>query len=166
MKCMTSSLFDIIIGGLFIILFLCLILWLRKHYDKDIVSIIMSFKFLKYPLTFLLLIVLSLSTIYSLNNLTSFVSFYMLKDVNNYIISITLIITILYLVKKDIPTITRISEICFYFYIFVFILGFIGLYKYINLNNLKPLNTTNIGNHLITSISFFSYSILPIFLSQ
>ena len=49
-KCMTSSIFDIIIGGVFILLFLCLILWIRKYYKKDIINTIMSFRFLKYPL--------------------------------------------------------------------------------------------------------------------
>jgi len=163
-KCMTSSIFDIIIGGVFILLFLCLILWIRKYYKKDIINTIMSFRFLKYPLSLLLISILLLTTVYSLNNLTSFIHFYMLKEVNTFSISITLILTAFYLVKKDIPTITKISEICFYIYIIIFVLGFIGLYKYIDLSNLKPLNTNSISDHLKVSINFFSYSILPVFL--
>lgn len=163
-KSMTDTIFDIIIGGILILLFLFLILWIRKNYKQDLIKTIMSFKILKYPLSLLLIITLGLASIYTLNSLTSFIHYYMLNEVNSFIISITIIITTFYLVKKDIPTITRISEICFYIYIIVFILGFIGLYKYIDLNNLKPFNTISINNHINTSLHFFSYSILPIFL--
>jgi len=161
---MTDSIIDIIIGGIMIILFVSLVLWIRKCYDKDLISTIFSFKILKYPLTILLLIIIGISTIYSLTNLTSFIHFYMLKEVDAFTISISLILTIIYLVRKNLPTITRISEICFYIYMFIFILGFIGLYKYIDLSNLKPLLTTSINSHIKTSFTFFNYSIFPIFL--
>ena len=159
-----DTVIDIIIGSIFIILFLLLVINIRKYYDKDIIDTILDFRILKYPLFIILLIIFSISIIYSLNNLTSFIHYYMLKEVDSFTISITIIFTVIYLVSKELPTITRISEICFYIYIFIFILGFIGLYKYIDISNLKPLFTTNIIAHIKTSLSFFSSSILPIFL--
>lgn len=159
-----DGIIDIILGGIFLILFLFLILWIRKEYDKDLIEIINTFSFFKYPIFFILLICLVLSNIYSLNNLTSFINYYILKDVDYFTISLTLIITIIYITNKKISTITRISEIVFYIYIFIFILGYLGLYKYIDLNNLKPLFINNISNHIKTSFKFFFFSIMPVFL--
>ena len=159
-----DSIIDIIIGSILVIILLLLILWIRNQYKKDIIDIISSFKIIKYPILLLLIISLSLSIIYSLNNLISFINYYILNSVDYFTISITLIITIIYLTSKKLKTISRISEIFFYIYIFIFILGCLGLYKYIDLNNLKPLLTSNINNHIKTSLTFLSYNILPLFL--
>lgn len=159
-----DSIIDIMIGGLFTIILLLIILWIRNKYKKDIIEIISSFKLFKYPILILLIITLGLSIIYSLNNLTSFINYYILNSVDYFTISITLIITIIYLTSKGLNTITRISEITFYLYIFLFLLGCLGLYKYIDLNNLKPFLTNNLSNHIKASTNFFSYNILPIFL--
>lgn len=160
----TDSIIDIIVGGILIIIFLITILWIRKYYDKDIIDTILSFKYLKYPLLITLIIILGISTIYSLTTLSSFIHYYMLREVSTFTISITLLFTILYLVSKNLPTITRISEICFYIYILVIVIGLLGLVEYIDLENLKPLFTTSFNNHFKASFLFFDFSILPIFL--
>ena len=159
-----DSIIDIIIGGIFITSFLILFLWLKSKYKKNIIDIIKTFKIIKYPLLIILLIALTISSIYSLNTLTSFIHYYILKEVNILIISISLILISLYLVSKNIKTITRVSEICFYIYIFILFLGFIGLIKYIDINNIKPLFTSSINTHIKASFNFFNYSITPIFL--
>lgn len=159
-----DSIIDIIIGGIFTIVLLIILLWIRAQYKGDLIEIVSSFKLFKYPIFILLIISFSLSIIYSLNNLTSFINYYILNSTDYFTISITLIITIIYLTNKKLNTITRISEITVYIYILLTILGFLGLYKYIDFNNLKPLLTSNINNHIRTSLKFFSYNILPIFL--
>lgn len=159
-----DAIIDIIIGGVFIILFLFIILWIRKQYNYNLIEIISTFSILKYPLFFILITCLVLASIFSLNNLTSFINYYILNSSNYFTISLTLIATIIYLTSKNLNTISRISEIVFYIYILLFILGSFGLYKYIDLSNLKPLLTSNINKHVTASFTFFSNSILPLFL--
>ena len=160
----TDAIIDIIIGSIFIMIFLLIILWLKSKYDSDIINTIASFKYLKYPLSIFLLIILSISTIYSIDIISNFIHSYMLKELDTFTISITIIVTAIHLVSKGIKTISRISELCLYIYLFIFILGFIGLYNYIDIKNVKPLLTSNINSHLKASFTFFNYSILPIFL--
>ena len=56
----TDGIFDIIIGGVFIIIFLIIILYIKANLKQDIISKIMSLKFLKYPLSFILIIILGI----------------------------------------------------------------------------------------------------------
>ena len=75
----TDSIIDIIIGSIFILMFLGIILGIRNYYKKDLIDIINSYKYLKYPLFLVLLIILGISSIYTLTTLTSFIHYYILK---------------------------------------------------------------------------------------
>lgn len=155
---------DIIIGSIIIISFISILLILRKHFNKSIIELFNSFKYLKYPLFLLITIIIGLSTIYSIETLTNFINYYILKEIDPIIITLTLIFISLYLVSKNIKTIARVSEICFYIYMLILIIVPFSLINYIDITNLKPLMTSSINNHIKTIITFFNYSILPIFL--
>ena len=52
----------------------------------------------------------------------------------------------------------------FYVYFLIFIVSAIGLIKYMDLSNLKPLFTTNIQSYMTTSSNYFLSCIIPLFL--
>lgn len=163
-----DSLFSIIIGGLIILLFQSFIFYLNKH-NKDNIIITIKKKypiFIQILLYLFILITISISTLYSLNHLVSFLNYYVIKEISIFIITITLVSTILYITTKGISTITKLSEIFFYIYIFLIAFGFIGLIKYIDLSNLKPLFTTKLTNLTNGSLTYFISVIMPLFLLQ
>lgn len=163
-----DSLISIIIGGIIILLFQAFVFYLNKNNQDNIIITIKK----KYPyiiqliLYLFIFIAISISTLYSLNHLISFLIYYVIKEISTFIITITLISTILYITSKGISTITKLSEIFFYFYIFLILFAFIGLVKYIDLSNLKPLFTTKINNLTNSSLTYFISAIIPIFLLQ
>lgn len=160
----TDAIFDIIIGGIIVLLFFYIISLIKNNNrNKNLIDIINESKILKYILTPIIIFILILSIVYSLELITSFIHYYILKEVNKLIITITFIATILYLVKQGISTITKVSEICFYVYLLFFIISLIGLITDIDLNNLKPLFTTNINNHINTSSIYFLSTVIPLF---
>lgn len=161
-----DSILDILFGGFLIIIFSILIFnFQHKKRDHIINTIHKQFpKPLKLIIFLILFLIIGFSSTYSLTILANFISYYILKEVSLLIITITLIITILYIVSKGLATIGKISEIFFYIYIFIFIISTIGLIKYIDFSNLKPLFTTNLKNHFNTTSTYFLSSIIPLFL--
>lgn len=161
-----DSILDILLGGILILLFsIFLFTFQRNKKDSILDTINRHFpKVIQIPILLLLLLAIGFSTIYSLSILTSFIHYYILKEVESFIILITLICTILYIVSKGIATIGKISEIFFYIYLFIFIMSTFGLIKYMDLSNLKPLFTMDIKTHIHSSITYFLSSIIPLFL--
>lgn len=163
---LNSSIISIIIGYILIMLFSLLI---RKIYHyKENLNIIDKIKNL-FPkihifvlLTLLFIVIVTI--LYSLNNTVTFINYYVLKDIDLIIITFTLLITVFYILTKDIDTIFKLAEICFYIYMFIFIIVLIGTNKYINLYNIKPLLTSSIKNILISSFIYLSSSIIPFFI--
>jgi len=161
----TTSFLDILLGGIFTLLFLYLInLYKNKNKDKNLIEIINSYKFFKWLLYPILILILTITINYTLTTLTSFIHYYILKEVEIITITITLLAAVLYLVKKGIPTITKVSEIFFYIYLFFIIISWIGLFNKMDFTNLKPLFTTSIDSHLKSSSIFFISTITPLFL--
>lgn len=161
-----DSIFDIIIGGFFILLFSFIIFKIHHNNKGNIVDIIKNnFSIpVRVILFSIIFIVISLSSVYSLQVLVNFIQYYISKEVSYLFITITFVCTILYIVKKGIKSISKMSEIFFYIYLIIIIFGMIGLFKYIDLSNLKPLFTINITNQLKASSIFFISSITPLFL--
>ncbi len=161
-----DCIFSILLGGILILILASLIFYLHEKYPDGIIETLRKkfpifLQILFYPCFFLLI---AASSIYSFSLLISFLHYYVLKEVGLLTISFSLMITVLYIVKKGIKTISKISEIFFYFSIFIFFFGAIGLIKYLNLSNLKPLLTTTIQKNISSSLTYFLSSIIPFFL--
>lgn len=156
-----DSILDILIGGIGIVI----LGFLWNKYKDNIVNNINKYPtYIKYFIYIILFIIILICTIYSISGLTSFIHYYILKEVNKLIITITITVTILYIVSKGIKTITKTSEIFFYIYLLIILIGFIGLIKYIDLINLKPLFTTSIKDNINSSTIYFLSSIFPFLL--
>ena len=161
-----DSIFDILIGGIGIIILFTIVSYIRKQNKENIIIYIKK----NFPKPIFLIscliffIIIGITVIYSLAILISFINYYILKEVGIFIITLTLISTIIYIVRKGLRTISKISEIFFYIYIFIILVSTIGLIKYIDPTNLKPLLTSNISNHITSSITYFLSSIIPLFL--
>lgn len=161
----TDSFLDILLGGLFIVLFMFLIyLFTNDNKDKNLIEIIHSSKYLRFILYPILIVILTITISYSLSTLTTFINYYILKEVEVVTITVTILATILYLVKKGLSTITKVSEIFFYIYLFLVFISFIGLFNKMDFSNLKPLFTTNSFTHIRSSLSYFLSVSTPLFL--
>lgn len=163
-----DSLFSILLGGVLILLFQFFIFYInRKNNDNILVTIKEKYpSIIKIILYLIILSITLISTVYSLNNLINFIHFYIVKETSIFIITITLVGTILYITSKGLSTVTKLSEIFFYIYIFFLMFGFIGLIKYVDLSNLKPLFTTNVNSLASSSLIYFLSSLVPLFLIQ
>lgn len=161
-----DSIFDILIGGIGIIILFCIVSYIRKQNKINIIEYIKEY--LPKPISLIIylifFIIIGITAIYSLTILISFIHYYILKEVSMFIITITITTTIIYIVKKGLRTISKISEIFFYIYIFIIIVSIIGLIKYINPTNLKPLLTNNLTHHITSSMTYFLSSPIPLFL--
>lgn len=162
----TTALISIIIGYFLITIFI--FLQKKIFFYKTNLTILEKIEVL-FPkskiIIFIGLIIIILAfLLYSLNNLVTFINYYILKDISLIVISFTLLLTILYALTKSMDSIFRLAEICFYIYIFIFIISTIGSMKYVNLYNIKPLLATSINNTIISSLIYFISSIIPIFL--
>ena len=165
-QCGNDSIFSILLGGIFILILASFIFYLHHKYPEGVVKTIQK-KFPIFPkvvFSFFFFLLIGISSIYSFSILISFLHYYVLKEVGLLVISVSLMITILYIVTKGIKTISKISEIFFYFSIFIFLFGSIGLMKYMNLSNLKPLLTTTVRKSLSSSLIYFLSSMIPFFL--
>ena len=161
-----DSLIDIILGGCLIFGFSFIIFYIHRSNDKNIIEVISNTfpKWLKLILFLVLFIVIGISIIYSLSILISFINYYILKEVGVFTITVTIMSTILYIVRKGLGTISKISEIFFYIYSFIIFISIIGLIKYIDLSNLRPLFITNFTNHVGSTCIYFLSSVIPLFL--
>lgn len=160
-----DSIIDILLGGCGILFLGFIIYKIHNTYNFNIIDQIKrSNLFIKIISFIFLFLMIGITTLYTLQILTNFINYYVVKEVNSFIISITLVITILYIVKKGIITISKISEIFFYIYILIFLFGCIALIKYIDLSNLKPLFTCEFDKHFNASSIYFLSSVIPFFL--
>ena len=165
-KSKTDSILDILLGGILILAFSFLVFNFQRK-EKDSIITIINKKmplFIKIMINILLIIIIGYASIYTLTNTTNFIHYYILKEVSSIIIMITLILTVTYITYKGIATIGKTSEMFFYVYFLIFIVSAIGLIKYMDLSNLKPLFTTNIQSYMTTSSNYFLSCIIPLFL--
>lgn len=161
-----DSILDILLGGVAILLFGFFIFHFQKKKKQNILDTIQKHfpKIIKIIILITLFFFIGFTSIYALSILTSFIHYYILKEVDSIIILMTLAITTIYIVSKGITTIGKISEIFFYIYLLIFIISSIGLIQYIDLSNLKPLFITDFQSHLTSSEIYFFSSITPLLL--
>lgn len=112
-------------------------------------------------IVFLLVLIPFLFSIYCLNNITSYINFIYLKDVDKFVIMFSFILVIYYFIRNDINSFFRCSTIIFYFYIFLEIITFILLCFYCDLDNLLPV-TYDLNNIMDHSYLFLVFLIMPI----
>lgn len=112
----------------------------------------------------LLIVILTFVAGFALYNLSIFIKYNLLNDINIAPISILLMLTIMYLSNKGINTITRVSGILIFIFILFVIISFISLISYSNPINLYPLLTNNFFYIYESSIYSCILSLSPIFL--
>lgn len=162
-----DSIFSILLGGLLILVFQFFTLYMNRNYKENILVMIKKKSlFIQIIFYLIVFIIVFICTIYSLNNLVNFIHYYIVKETSLIIINITLVSTIIYITSKGIHTIAKLSEVFFYIYIFFLLFGFIGLIKYVDLSNIKPLFINNINNISTSFLIYFLSSLLPLFLLQ
>ncbi len=162
----TDSILSILIGSLFLLLLFHLLKGIYQFHQQQ--NILGKIEIL-FPKTktfiFLLLILLLFTTlIYSIHQISTYINYYILKETKLLVITVTLLLSVLYICKKGIISIVKLSEICFFLYLFLFIITILGTLKYLNLENIKPLLTSSIEDNVKSSLLYFSSLIFPFFL--
>ncbi len=130
---------------------------LRYDEKKNIFGLLKN----KY-LIFLFLIIPLILSIFCLDNVTKFISYVYLKDVNKVGIMISFSLVVFYLLNNDYDTLFRTSTLMFYFYFIIEVLTFILLLFYIDFDNLLPI-TTNFEVAISNSYMFIIFTFLPLF---
>ena len=105
----TTSLISIIIGYFLITIYIFLIKNIF-HYKSNLTvieKIENLFPKSKYLFLIILIIILISSLLYSLNNLVTFVNYYILKDISLIFITFSFLLTILYALTKSMDSIFR-----------------------------------------------------------
>ena len=97
-------------------------------------------------------------------DLISFVGSQFLFKTNFYYIAFAIIIPIIYALYKGIDTVSKMSLIMFYFVIFIIVCVILGVFKSIDINNLKPFLQTDKKDIVHAVIILVSYHVLPLFL--
>ncbi len=92
-------------------------------------------------------------------NLANFTTSQFLNKTPNFVIGISFIIPIIYLIIQKQEVIARVALILFYISIFLFVLCFIGLIPKFELNNLQPYLEYN---PFKATLSIISYNTLPL----
>lgn len=99
-----------------------------------------------------------------LYNLSIFINYNLLNDIDVLPISILLILSVMYVSSKGINTIVRVSGILIFIFIFLSSISIISLINYSNHSNLYPLITNSFLDIYEGSIFSLVLSITPIFL--
>lgn len=100
--------------------------------------------------------------LYSIYNITRFIQITYLPDFNFFIILLTILCTLIYIIKKGIETISRSSLIFFLIIIFLFLFNNISLTTSINIDYLKPIRSYSIIKIAYGSLYYF-ITTLPIY---
>lgn len=86
---------------------------------------------------------------------------FLLSNTPTILIILVFLITCLYGSSKDLKVIGRVSEICIFITIITIFMGCIGLFKYIDINNLLPLLNNSFIDLIKGIVVFSSASLLP-----
>lgn len=94
-------------------------------------------------------------------NLTNFIKSHFLNNTPTIVISISLIITIMYLVKQENRVFSRVAFILFIFSLLFFVTSVTGLINRVHISNVMPIMEYNPTKGIIP---YISYNVLPIFM--
>ncbi len=153
-----------IIAGLILGIIPILLFYNIAKYKEDlniIEKIDELFPNLKNVIKGLLMLAVFAITILNFWNLTNFVVSQFLNKTPMFVISISLIIPVIFLISKENKIIARVSLILLFFAMLLFITSIAGLSSKINPTNLCPILEYN---PLKGVLSYISYNVLPIFI--
>jgi len=162
-----DSIFSIIFGSILGIVILTMYFYLNNRNTTKNIFEKINYSFPKIISIFintLLIVLFTFIAAFILYNLSLFINYNLLNDIDIIPISTLLILTVIYLVSKGINTITRVSGILIFTFISLAIISFISLINYSSPSNLYPLLTNNFTNISVASIYSSIISVTPIFL--
>ena len=166
---LNKSLNDAIISGIIgiILSFIFLYLILKfNDYEKDL-NIFGKLdklygKLIGNIISIILVILSILYFIYLLWSQNIYVQNKYLEETSSIITTLFFLLPVLYLVKKDMKVISKVSIAVFFVTILELLFSYLNLFNKIDLNNYLPIFNTKISNILISSIKYASYSITPV----
>ena len=166
---LNKSLNDAIISGIIgiILSFIFLYLILKfNDYEKDL-NIFGKLdklygKYIGNIISIILVILSILYFIYLLWSQNIYVQNKYLEETSSIITTLFFLLPVLYLVKKDMKVISKVSIAVFFVTILELSFSYLNLFNKIDLNNYLPIFNTKISNILISSIKYASYSITPV----
>lgn len=166
---LNKSLNDAIISGIIgiILSFIFLYLILKfNDYEKDLNIFGKLDKlygnYIGNIISFILVILSILYFIYLLWSQNIYVQNKYLEETSSIITTLFFLLPVLYLVKKDMKVISKVSIAVFFVTILELLFSYLNLFNKIDLNNYLPIFNTKISNILISSIKYASYSITPV----
>lgn len=113
----------------------------------------------KYKLTKYILLIISLIIFpYYLNKISYYIADNILRDYSIIIISLTLLISIIYLIRKEYHTIVKVILLSTYFIVFIVLFGLILSFFYVNIDNINLLFLKE--NNLISNTLNYSLKII------
>lgn len=163
----SDSIFSIIFGSILGMILLGIYFYLNnRRTNENIFEKVNSTipKIIAIFINTLLIVLFTFIASFILYNLSLFINYNLLNDIDIIPISTLLILTSIYLVSKGINTITRVSGILIFTFITLSIISFITLVTYSSPSNLYPLLTKNFTTITIGSIYSSIISVTPIFL--
>ena len=166
---LNKSLNDAIISGIIgiILSFIFLYLILKfNDYEKDL-NIFGKLdklygKYIGNLISIILVILSILYFIYLLWSQNIYVQNKYLEETPAWLTTLFFLLPVLYLVKKDMKVISKVSIAVFFVTILELLFSYLNLFNKIDLNNYLPIFNTKISNILISSIKYASYSITPV----
>ena len=159
-----DSIFSIIIGILLGLIVLYSYFYLNDKLTKDNIFIKISKSLPKVISDFIIatLIILFIFICgFTLYNLSLFVNYNLLNNINILPISTLLIITVIYLASKGINTITRVSGILIFTFISLVIISMITLINYSDTNSFLSIYEGSIYHMVLSVTPIFLLLIIP-----
>ena len=162
-----DSIFSVILGTIlgFVPLFIYIFIN-NKLQDVNIFKKIEStFPKIIHPLLNIVLIIsVLLISSYSLYNITLFINYNLLNDIDIISIMLLLLLAIIYLSSRGIKTIIRTSVIIIGIFILISLMNITTLIPYSKSINLYPLISNKLSNIYISSFYYMILSVIPIYL--
>jgi spore germination protein KB len=166
---LNNSLNDAIISGIIgiILSFIFLYLILKfNDYEKDL-NIFGKLdklygKYIGNLISIILVILSILYFIYLLWSQNIYVQNKYLEETSSIITTLFFLLPVLYLVKKDMKVISKVSIAVFFVTIIELLFSYLNLFNKIDLNNYLPIFNSKTSDILISSIKYASYSITPV----
>ena len=162
-----DSIFSIILGTILGFVPLLIFIFINNRIqDVNIFEKIQNtFPKVIHPfLNIVLIISVLLISSYSLYNITLFINYNLLNDIDIISIMLLLLLSIVYLSSRGIKTIIRTSVIIIGIFILISLINITTLIPYSKPINLYPLISNKLSNIYISSFYYMILSVTPIFL--
>ena len=161
---MEDTIISIIIGSIISLIFLFSYLYLNNTLKNLNIFEKINTTFPRIISCFFIVLLIICSTIiasFTLYNLSLFINYNLLNDINIVPISILLILCITYLSCKGINAVIRCSGILIFIWLFLVIISLLTLINYSNPLNLYPFFINKETSIITSSIYYSLYTIMP-----